>query len=69
MSSETQIEINITPAQIIDAIKRMKKEDRESLVEDILASSSPKYLKTIREAREDYKKGRVYSHDEVFGSK
>jgi len=69
MSSETPIEINITPAQIIDAIKRMKKEDRESLVEDILASSSPEYLKTIREAREDYKKGRVYSHDEVFGSK
>jgi hypothetical protein len=69
MSSETPIEINITPAQIIDAIKRMKKEDRESLVEDILASSSPEYLKGIREAREDYKKGRVYSHDEVFGSK
>lgn len=69
MSSETPIEINITPAQIIDAIKRMKKEDRESLVEDILASSSPEYLKSIREAREDYKKRRVYSHDEVFGRK
>jgi hypothetical protein len=69
MSSEPPIEINITPAQIIDAIKRMKKKDKDSLVEDILASSSPEYLKTIREAREDYKKGRVYSHDEVFGSK
>lgn len=69
MSSETPIELNITPAQIIDAIKRMKKEDRDSLVEDILASSSPEYLKSIREAREDYKKGRVNSHDEVFGRK
>jgi hypothetical protein len=69
MSSETSIGINITPAQIIDAIKRLKKEEREALIEDILASSSPEYLKSIREAREDYKKGRVYSHDEIFGSK
>lgn len=35
--------------------------------EDLLALSSPKYLKSIKEAREQYKKGEVYSHDEVFG--
>ena len=36
--------------------------------EDLLALSSPKYLKSIKEAREDYKKGRLLSHKEVFGA-
>lgn len=36
--------------------------------EDLLALSSPKYLKSIREAREDYKKGRLFSHQKVFGA-
>ncbi|MCL5031197.1 MAG: hypothetical protein M1480_19510 [Bacteroidetes bacterium] len=69
MQSEISIGINISREQIIDAIKKMKKEDRTSLIEDILAASSPEYLKSIREAREDYKKGRVFSHAEVFKSK
>ncbi|OGU35168.1 MAG: hypothetical protein A2068_01160 [Ignavibacteria bacterium GWB2_35_6b] len=69
MSAQNSIGINITRTQIIDAIKRMNKKDRTALVEDILASSSPEYLKSIREAREDYRKGRVFSHDEVFNSK
>ena len=36
--------------------------------EDLLALSSPKYLKSIKQAREDYQKGRLYSHKEVFGT-
>jgi prevent-host-death family protein len=36
--------------------------------EDLLALSSPSYLKSIKEAREDYKKGRLFSHKEVFGA-
>ncbi|MHB8282556.1 MAG: hypothetical protein ACYDDE_07110 [bacterium] len=35
-------------------------------VEDILALSSNNYLKSIKEAREDYKKGRVKSFEETF---
>ena len=35
--------------------------------EDLLALSSPKYLKSIKEAREQYKKGQTFSHEEVFG--
>ena len=69
MSAQNSIGINITRTQIIDAIKRMNKKDRTALVEDILASSSPEYLKSIREAREDYRKGRIFTHDEVFKSK
>lgn len=35
--------------------------------EDLLAATSPTYLKSIREAREDYAKNRVFTHHEVFG--
>ncbi|MFH1723026.1 MAG: type II toxin-antitoxin system Phd/YefM family antitoxin [Elusimicrobiota bacterium] len=35
--------------------------------EDLLAAASPEYLKSIREAREDYTRGRVFSHQDVFG--
>lgn len=37
------------------------------LLEDLLALSSPNYLKSIKKAREDIKKGRVKPIDEVFG--
>lgn len=35
--------------------------------EDLLAAHSPNYLKSIKEARKDAKKGRLYTHHEVFG--
>lgn len=35
--------------------------------EDLLALASPKYLKSIEEARRDYKKGQVARHEEIFG--
>ena len=37
------------------------------LLEDILAAAGRKYVAGIREARADYKKGRVFTHKEVFG--
>ena len=61
------ITLVISPAQIISAVKNMEKEQQESFVEDLLAATSPEYLASIREAREDYKAGRVYTHEEVFG--
>ncbi|HNT29713.1 MAG TPA: type II toxin-antitoxin system Phd/YefM family antitoxin [bacterium] len=38
------------------------------LFEDLLAAANHKYLETIKTAREQYRKGQVYSHDEVFGA-
>lgn len=35
--------------------------------EDLLAATSKAYRQSIREAREDYKKGRVLTHGDVFG--
>ena len=45
----------------------MKKREREAFLEDLLASTSPEYLESIKEARNDYKARRVRTHDEVFG--
>lgn len=35
--------------------------------EDLLALANPKYLKSIKLARDQYKKGKTSSFDEVFG--
>ncbi len=35
--------------------------------EDLLALASPAHRKSIREARQDYRRGRTFSHREVFG--
>jgi len=37
------------------------------LFEDLLALTSTDYLKSIRQARSDYKAGRTFSHRDVFG--
>lgn len=37
------------------------------LFEDLLALSNKDYLESIKKARADYKKGNVFSHEQVFG--
>ena len=61
------IKVEIKHQDIIAAVKKMKKAERHSFLEDLLASTSPEYLRSIKEARADYKAGRVKSHEEVFG--
>ena len=61
------VKMEVKPEDIIQAVKRMKKEQRRVFLEDLLASTSPEYLQSIREGRADYKAGRVKAHKEVFG--
>ncbi len=61
------IKVEVKHQDIIAAVKKMKKAERDSFLEDLLASTSPEYLRSIKEARADYKAGRVKSHEEVFG--
>lgn len=61
------IKMEIKPEVIIAALNKMSKKERDSFLEDLLASTSPEYLKSIKEARADYKAGRVKTHQEVFG--
>ena len=61
------VKINLDPEEIIKAIKKMKKKERDAFLEDLLASISPEYLNSVKEARADYKAGRIKTHEEVFG--
>ena len=61
------IKVALSRQEIIGAVKSMKKRDRDDFLEELLAATSPEYLKSIREARADYKAGRSKTHDEVFG--
>jgi hypothetical protein len=56
------IKVNLSRQEIIDAVKAMKKRDREAFLEELLATTSPEYLESIKEARADYKAGRVKTH-------
>jgi Mg/Co/Ni transporter MgtE len=61
------IKVSLSRQEIIGAVKSMNKRDREDFLEELLATTSPEYLKSIKDARADYKAGRVKTHDEVFG--
>ena len=61
------IKVNLSRQEIIGAVKSMKKKDRDAFLEELLATTSPEYLESIKEARLDYKASRVKTHDEVFG--
>lgn len=62
-----ELKVPISADEIIEAVKRMKKKDREAFIEDLLAITSPDYLQSIQEAREEYKAGKTKSHNEIFG--
>ena len=62
------IKLEIKPEMIISAIKKMSKKERDNFLEDLLASTSPDYLESIKEARADYKAGKVKTHNEIFSS-
>ena len=62
----TLIKMEIKPEIIIQAVRNMKKKERETFLEDLLAATSPEYLKSIKDARDDYCAGRIKSHEEVF---
>lgn len=53
-------------------VTRRGKKDRAIIdldkLEDILAVQDPEYVKSITEAREQIKRGEVYSFEEVFGN-
>jgi len=59
--------MEIQPEVIISAVQKMAKKERDSFLEDLLAVTSPDYLKSIKEARAEYRAGRVRGHEEVFG--
>ncbi len=63
-----ELKVPISTDEIIDAVKKMKKSDREVFVEDLLAIISPEYVLSIKEARAEYRAGKTKSHKEIFGN-
>ncbi len=61
-----RITTEIKQEEIIEAVKKLNKRERDEFIEDLLAAASPEYLSSIKEARADYKSGRTKSHEEVF---
>lgn len=63
----TALKMEIDSQEIIDAVKRMNRKERDDFIEALLAATDPEYLQSIREAREDYQAGRISTHEDVFG--
>ena len=61
------VKVPVSADEIIGAVKKMKKRDRDAFIEDLLAMTSPEYLRSVKEARADYKAGRIKTHKDIFG--
>jgi len=57
---------DLTTRELKLLISDTVKETVEDVMEDLLALSSEQYLKSIEEARRDYKEGRTKTFEEVF---
>jgi len=62
---ETKVK-DLTANQLRSLVSDTVRGTMEDLIEDLLALSSKEYLKSIEEARDDYKKGKVKSLEEVL---
>jgi hypothetical protein len=63
---KSTLKMEINTDDIVQAIRKMEKNSRDALIEDILAATSPEYLKSIKDARADYKAGRIVNHNDLF---
>ena len=65
--ADVEVKVKFSLNEVISAIQELKPEEKEHFIENLLAATSPEYLKSVQEARADYRAGRVSTHDEVFG--
>lgn len=64
--AEVEIKVGLSIEDLIAALRGLSDEDREFFIENLLAATSPEYLKNISQARKDYKVGRTIPYEEVF---
>ena len=65
--TDVKIKVKFSLNDVISAIQELESEEKELFIENLLAATSPEYLQSIKEAREDYQAGRVSTHEKVFG--
>ncbi len=57
---------DLTVKELKEIISDTVKDSMEDMLEEVMALQSEEYIRSINEAREDYKKGRVKSFEELF---
>jgi len=62
---ETKVK-DLTVVEFQSLISDTMRATLKDLIEDVSALSSPEYLKSIEEARNDYREGRVKHLEELF---
>lgn len=65
-TAEVEVKIGFSVADLVAALQQLSNEDREFFIENLLAATSPEYLKSIDEARRDYREGRTVPYEKVF---
>ena len=65
-SSEVEVKIGFSVADLVAALQQLSDEDRELFIENLLAATSPEYLKSIKEARRDYGEGKIIHYEKLF---
>lgn len=63
------LRMEVSPQETIRAVKRMRKLEREAFLEDLLASTSPEYLESIKEARGNTRPGKSRPMKRSFGGR
>jgi hypothetical protein len=63
-----EVTVGLALQDLVAALKKMDTEEREDFIESLLAATSPEYLRSIEEARRDWREGRVKSHEQLFKS-
>lgn len=66
--AEVELRIGVSLGDLAAALRELDEHDRELFIENLLAATSPAYLESIREAREDYRAGRTVAAEELFKS-
>jgi len=64
--AEIEVKVGLPLDRLITAVRELGDEEREFLIENLLAATSPEYSESIKEARRDYREGRIVSHTEMF---
>ena len=64
--SISELKVGLKFYEIVKALKQLDPKARRDFIEDLQAATSPDYVKTVREARAEYKTGKVFTHKQVF---
>ncbi len=65
--ADIEAKMGVTLSGLVERLQCLSRQDREFFIESLLAATSPEYLRSIREAREDYRAGKTVPLTEAFG--